>query len=155
MRLLKDDAFRSLILMLLCLAFSQGAQAAGRVPTTYNQRYQALYAEQELFRKRPELLSCVYAARDFAQTSQAAIFNKLRFTASSVQTGFVSEESSKGKVTRTVRMHGEGRVRAYSFLENWEPADIVCTFAAGDAPRVQLSVVDDNSSKENPAVTKE
>ena len=73
MRLLKDNAVRSLTLMLLCLAFSQGTQAAGRVPTTYNQRYQALYAEQELFRKRPELLSCVYAARDFAQASQAAV----------------------------------------------------------------------------------
>lgn len=143
----------------LVMAFMSGfplaASAGGRVPTVYNQRYQALYAEQELFRKRPELLGCVFAARDFAQSNRAAVFNKLRFTPSSVQTGFVTEAATAGKMTRTVRILGEGRVRAYSFLENWEPAELTCTFVAGQQARVQLSVMDDISPKESAAVTKE
>lgn len=156
MRLHPGRAFRCVVQLAVCLIFGhQGAQAGGRVPTSYNQRYQAIYAEQELFRKRPELLGCVYAARDFAQNNQVAIFNKLRFMATSVQTGFVTEEFSGNKVTRTVRMRGEGRVRAYSFLENWEQAGITCVFAAGEQPRVQLNMLEETSSNENPAVTKE
>jgi hypothetical protein len=153
---LPEGVFRCLMLLAVCLVFvHQDAQGGGRVPTTYNQRYQAIYAEQELFRKRPELLGCVYAARDFAQNNQSATFNKLRFMPTNVQTGFVIEELSGNKLTRTVRMRGEGRIRAYSFLENWEQAGITCVFVAGEQPRVQLNMIDETSSKENPAVTKE
>ena len=155
MNLLWDRFLRCVIPVLVYLLCVQGAQGGGRVPTTYNQRYQALYAEQELFRKRPELLPCVYAARDFAQSSQTAIFNKLRFTSSSVQTGFVIEALSSTKVSRTVRMQGEGRVRAYSFLENWEPANITCTFVSGSSPLVQLSVLEEGLPKDELTVTKE
>lgn len=116
--------------------------AGGRVPTTYNQRYQALFSEQELFRKRPELLGCVDAARDYAQSNNAAIFNKFRFSAASVQTAYVGEQLDGGKVTRLVKIRADGRVRAYSFLENWETAEIVCTFVSGAQARVQLSVAE-------------
>lgn len=122
--------------------YSQPSMAGGRVPTTYNQRYQALFAEQELFRKRPELLGCVDVSRDFVQTSATAIFNKLRFQPASAQKGFVIEELVAGKITRTVRVRAEGRVRAYSFLENWETAEITCTFVAGEPARVHLSVIE-------------
>lgn len=155
MKLLWDRSLRCVIPVFVFLLCVEGAQGGGRVPTAYNQRYQALYAEQELFRKRPELLGCVHAARDFAQSSQTAIFNKLRFTSSSVQTGFVSEALSSSRVSRTVRMQGEGRVRAYSFLENWEPANITCTFFSGDSPLVQLSVLEEGSPKDDLSVTKE
>lgn len=114
--------------------------AGGRVPTTYNQRYQALFAEQEMFRKRPELLSCVLAARDYVQTDSASVFNKLRFTPKSLQTAYVDEGSINGKNFCMVRMHGEGRIRAYSFLENWEGADISCYFVSSEDPVVHLGV---------------
>ena len=120
----------------------QLAEAGGRVPTHYNKRYQALFAEQELFRKRPELLGCVDASRDYVQNSKTATFNKLRFLPASAQNAFVAEELVQGKIMRKVRIGVEGRVRAYSFLENWESAEIVCTFVAGEPARVHLSVIE-------------
>lgn len=131
-----------IFLATLLSIYPQASVAGGRVPTTYNQRYQALFAEQELFRKRPELLGCVDASRDYVQGSNAAIFNKLRFQPSSAQMGFVAEDLVGGKVTRTVRIQAEGRVRAYSFLENWETAEINCTFVSGESARVHLSVIE-------------
>lgn len=122
------------------------ATAGGRVPTTYNQRYQALFAEQELFRQRPELLGCVLAARNLAENDRAAVFNKLRFDVKSVQSAYVVEDVTTTKPPRNyrqVRMHAEGRVRAYSFLENWETADIECRFVAGQEPQVTLGIAAD------------
>lgn len=122
------------------------AVAGGRVPTTYNQRYQALFAEQELFRQRPELLGCVMAARDWVQKDATATFNKLRFDAKSVRSAYVVEgatDTQPRRNYREVRMHGEGRVRAYSFLENWEAADIECRFVAGQEPLVTFGVADE------------
>ena len=124
------------------LASTASAQGRGRVPTSYNQRYQALFAEQEMFRKRPELLGCVQAAKDFVQTNSGAVFNKLRFNTKSVESAYVVEGVVGGKNFQTVRMHGEGRVRAYSFLENWDDADISCRTVAGEEASVQISVVD-------------
>lgn len=116
------------------------AEAGGRVPTNYNRRYQVIFAEQELFRQRPELLACVYATRDYIQNTSSALFNKLNFSPKTVQSAYVEELPERGKDTRIIRMTGEGRVRAYSFLENWEPADIECRFAAGADPVVHLAV---------------
>lgn len=118
------------------------AQGRGRVPTGYNQRYQALFAEQEMFRKRPELLGCVLAARDTVQTDASAIFNKLRFTSKSVQSAYMVEGVTQGRNFRNVRIQGEGRVRAYSFLENWEPAEITCRFVAGADPAVLIWIAE-------------
>ncbi len=130
------------IAALTLLAATAVLAAGGRVPTTYNQRYQALFSEQEMFRKRPELLSCVLAARDMVQTDASAIFNKLRFTSKSVQSAYVVEGVAQDRNFRTVRIHGEGRVRAYSFLENWEGADITCRFVAGADPTVRIWIAE-------------
>lgn len=123
------------------------SSARGRVPTNYNQRYQALFAEQELFRNRPELLGCVYAARDYMDASNEATFNKLRYQANNVEAGFVIEVGPLEKITRTIRINGEGRVRAYSFLENWEAAEVVCTFVSGEQPLVRLNLLVDSATK--------
>lgn len=133
---------RPLLIAVLPLLAITAVMAGGRVPTTYNQRYQALFAEQEMFRKRPELLSCVLAARDMVQTDATTVFNKLRFNAPSVRSGYVAEGVMQGKNYRTVRIYGEGRVRAYSFLENWEAAEINCRFVSGDNPAVRISIVE-------------
>jgi len=128
------------VVMLLLLGLISTQVFAGRVPTKYNDRYQSLYAEQELFRKRPELLGCVALAKDFAQTENTAVFNKLRFTAKSVQTAYVIEGSQASGPYQKVRIQGEGRVRAYSFFENWEPAVIDCEIPATGVPRVVLDM---------------
>ena len=137
---------RAAWLGVLFLLAANMVSAGGRVPTTYNQRYQALFAEQALFRQRPELLGCVLAARDLVQKDGAAIFNKLRFDMKSVQGAYVVEGMTDTKPARNyrqVRMQGEGRVRAYSFLENWEAAEIECRFVAGQDPKVILGIVAD------------
>jgi hypothetical protein len=130
------------ILIAVLVLLTTTVVAGGRVPTTYNQRYQALFAEQEMFRKRPELLGCVLAARDTVQTDASAVFNKLRFTSKSVQGGYVVEGVVQDKNFRTVRIHGEGRVRAYSFLENWEEAEITCRFIAGVDPVIRIWIAE-------------
>ena len=129
---------RRMAIAVLALLAATAVVAGGRVPTTYNQRYQALFAEQEMFRKRPELLGCVLAARDTVQTDASVVFNKLRFTSKSVQDAYVVEGVAQGVNFRMVRIHGEGRVRAYSFLENWEGAEITCRFIAGADPTVRV-----------------
>ena len=95
-----------------------------------------------MFRKRPELLGCVLAARDTVQTDASAIFNNLRFTSKSVQSAYMVEGVTQGKNFRNVRIQGEGRVRAYSFLENWEPAEITCRFVAGADPAVRIWIAE-------------
>jgi hypothetical protein len=135
-------ALIAVIGLLSLVVSTAAAQGRGRVPTGYNQRYQALYAEQELFRKRPELLGCVQAAKDAIQTSDALIFNKLRFNTRSVESAYVVEGVVGGKSFQTVRMRGEGRVRAYSFLENWETADIRCHVVSGDDPSIRINVAE-------------
>jgi hypothetical protein len=134
-------------IILMHAAMVDESSARGRVPTNYNQRYQALFAEQELFRKRPELLGCVYAARDYIDASNDATFNKLRYQANNVEAGFVIEAGPLEKITRTVRISGEGRVRAYSFLENWEAAEVQCTFVSGEQPLVRLNLLGDPATK--------
>lgn len=124
---------------------------AGRVPTKYNDRYQTLYAEQELFRKRPELLGCVALAKDFAQTNTDTVFNKLRFTPKSVQSAYVVEGSQQGGVYQKVVIYGEGRVRAYSFFENWEPAVISCDIPMQGIPKIVLEMGKSQVSKGEPA----
>lgn len=114
---------------------------AGRVPTKYNERYQTLYAEQELFRKRPELLGCVNNAKDWVQTSNNSLFNKLRFTPKSAQTAYMVEGVQHGVAYQKVVLQGEGRLRAYSFFENWEPSVITCEQAQGGDPKVVLEIV--------------
>lgn len=138
----RQYALIAVLATLPLLATTASAQGRGRVPTGYNQRYQVLFAEQEMFRKRPELLGCVQAAKDFVLMNNGAVFNKLRFNAKSVESAYVVEGLVGGKRLRTVRMHGEGRVRAYSFLENWEDAEIVCRGVAGEDPIIQISVID-------------
>lgn len=133
---------RPIVTAALALLAVTPVVAGGRVPTTYNQRYQALFAEQEMFRKRPELLGCVLAARDTVQTDASAVFNKLRFTSQSVQAAYVAEGAMQGQNFRTVRIRGEGRVRAYSFLENWEAAEITCRFVAGADPVVRIWIAE-------------
>ena len=127
-----------IVIAVLALLAATAVVAGGRVPTAYNQRYQALFAEQEMFRKRPELLGCVLAARDSVQMDASAVFNKLRFTSKSVQSAYVVEGVAQGKNFRAVQIRGEGRVRAYSFLENWEDAEITCRFVAGADPVVRI-----------------
>ena len=85
---------------------------AGRVPTKYNERYQALYAEQELFRKRPELLGCVNNAKDAVQASSNSLFNKVRFTAKSVQTAYVVDgiQQGIGRCPHAEQVRGRSRV---------------------------------------------
>ena len=113
---------------------------AGRVPTKYNERYQTLYAEQELFRKRPELLGCVNNAKDLVQASSNSLFNKLRFTTKSVQTAYVVDGIRQGVAYQKVVIQGEGRLRAYSFFENWELAVITCEQPVGGDPKVTLEI---------------
>lgn len=113
---------------------------AGRVPTKYNERYQALYAEQELFRKRPELLGCVNNAKDAVQASSNSLFNKVRFTAKSVQTAYVVDGIQQGIAYQRVVIQSEGRLRAYSFFENWEPAVITCEQAFAGDPKVTMEI---------------
>lgn len=113
---------------------------AGRVPTKYNERYQALYAEQELFRKRPELLGCVNNAKDLVQASSDSLFNKLRFTAQSVQTAYVVDGVRQGVAYQKVIIQGEGRLRAYSFFENWERAVVTCDQPLVGEPKVVLEI---------------
>lgn len=133
-------------LVVVCLLGGFDAEAGGRVPTGYNRRYQVIFAEQELFRQRPELLACVYATREYIQNTSNALFNKLTFSPKTVQMAFVEEVAERGKDTRIIRMKGEGRVRAYSFLENWEAADIECRFVAGGDPVVRLGVGNSDDS---------
>src|SRR5574343_688099 len=130
----------------LCFGLLSANAFAGRVPTKYNDRYQALYAEQELFRKRPELLGCIALARDYAQSSGDGVFNKLRFTPKSVQTAFVAEGVRQGTAYQSVLIYGEGRVRAYSFFENWEPAVIRCDIPVQGASKVVLEMGKDMRS---------
>ena len=132
----------AVLVALPLLTATATAQGRGHVPTAYNQRYQALFAEQEMFRKQPELLGCVQAAKDFVQTNTGAVFNKLRFNTKSVESAYVVEGVVGGKNFQTVRIHGEGRVRAYSFLENWDDVAISCRAVAGEEPSIQISVVD-------------
>ena len=113
---------------------------AGRVPTKYNERYQALYAEQELFRKRPELLGCVNNAKDAVQASSNSLFNKVRFTAKSVQTAYVVDGIQQGIAYQRVVIQSEGRLRAYSFFENWEPAVITYEQPVAGDPKVTLEI---------------
>ena len=113
---------------------------AGRVPTKYNERYQALYAEQELFRKRPELLGCVNNAKDAVQASSNSLFNKVRFTAKSVQTAYVLDGIQQGIAYQRVVIQSEGRLRAYSFFENWESAVITCEQPVAGDPKVTLEI---------------
>lgn len=113
---------------------------AGRVPTKYNERYQALYAEQELFRKRPELLGCVNNAKDAVQASSNSLFNKVRFTAKSVQTAYVVDGIQQGIAYQRVVIQSEGRLRAYSFFENWEPAVITCEQPVASDPKVTMEI---------------
>lgn len=134
------------LLIVLTVCTSLVAEAGGRVPTDYNRRYQILFAQQEMFRLRPELLACVFAARDYIQNTQTTVFNKLNFTPKSVQTAYVAEGVEQGKNVRTIRMTGSGRVRAYSFLENWENADIECRFISGASPTVRLTVGADDAA---------
>lgn len=126
--------------LLFVIGFESVNAFAGRVPTKYNDRYQTLYAEQELFRKRPELLGCVALAKDFAQTSTDSVFNKLRFTQKSVQSAYVVEGSQQGVAYQKVVIYGEGRVRAYSFFENWEPAVISCGIPMQGTPKIVLEM---------------
>jgi len=126
--------------LVLLIGFTTVNAFAGRVPTKYNDRYQTLYAEQELFRKRPELLGCVALAREFAQTNSDSVFNKLRFTPKSVQSAYVVEDSQQGGAYQKVLIYGEGRVRAYSFFENWEPAVINCDVPMQGLPKITLEV---------------
>jgi len=113
---------------------------AGRVPTKYNERYQALYAEQELFRKRPELLGCVNNAKDAVQASSNSLFNKVRFTAKSVQTAYVVDGIQQGIAYQRVVIQSEGRLRAYSFFEIWEPAVITCEQPVASDPKVTMEI---------------
>lgn len=113
---------------------------AGRVPTKYNERYQVLYAEQELFRKRPELLGCVNNAKDAVQASSNNLFNKVRFTAKSVQTAYVVDGIQQGIAYQRVVIQSEGRLRAYSFFENWEPAVITCEQPVAGDHKVTLEI---------------
>jgi hypothetical protein len=131
-------SIRIAVLLLFGLITTQAF--AGRVPTKYNDRYQSLYAEQELFRKRPELLGCVALAKDFAQTTSGSVFNKLRFTPKSVQTAYVLEGTLQGMPYQKVRIYAEGRVRAYSFFENWEPAVVLCDVPLEGPPRIVLEM---------------
>lgn len=126
--------------LLLSIGFMSVNAFAGRVPTKYNDRYQTLYAEQEMFRKRPELLGCVALAKDFAQTNSDTVFNKLRFTPKSVQTAYVVEGSQQGMPYQKLQIYGEGRVRAYSFFENWEPAVIHCDIPMQGTPKIVLEM---------------
>jgi hypothetical protein len=136
MRELMNARSYGLCLILLVGGCISTQAFAGRVPTKYNDRYQTLYAEQELFRKRPELLGCVVLAKDFVQTNSAGVFNKLRFTAKSVQTAYVIAGAQTGMPYQKVRIYGEGRLRAYSFFENWEPAVVNCEIPMEGAPRI-------------------
>jgi len=138
--------FPRFALVALCFGLLSANAFAGRVPTKYNDRYQALYAEQELFRKRPELLGCIALARDYAQSSGDGVFNKLRFTPKSVQTAFVAEGVRQGTAYQSVLIYGEGRVRAYSFFENWEPAVIRCDIPVQGASKVVLEMGKDMRS---------
>jgi hypothetical protein len=113
---------------------------AQRVPTKYNDRYQTLYAEQETFRKRPELLGCVAFAKDAVLNSNILPFNKLRFNQQSVQTAYVSEDVQQDVAYLRIRILAEGRIRAYSFLENWETAEINCAIPLTGAPKVSLEI---------------
>ena len=113
---------------------------AQRVPTKYNDRYQTLYAEQETFRKRPELLGCVAFAKDAALNTNKSPFNKLRFNQQSVQTAFVTEEVQQDVALLKIRILAEGRIRAYSFLENWETAEINCAIPLTGTPSVSLEI---------------
>jgi hypothetical protein len=139
-------------LLILITASVTTSAFAGRVPTRYNERYQSLFAEQELFRKRPELLACVAFARNFAQTSRDSVFNKLRFTAKSVQTAYVWEGLYQGVAHQKVTIYGEGRIRAYSFFENWEPAVIRCDVPIQGAPSIDLEVAKDERSGDAPDI---
>lgn len=127
-----------LIVVTFLISICMTEAYAGRVPTKYNDRYQALYAEQETFRKRPELLSCVAFAKDAAQNNANSVFNKLRFTQKSVQTGYVTEEVKEGVIYLTTRIFAEGRVKAYSFFENWEAAEIYCAIPEYAKPIIRL-----------------
>lgn len=113
---------------------------AGRVPTKYNDRYQTLYADQELFRKRPELLGCVNDAKELAQASSSTVFNKLRFTPKSVQSAYVVDALRQGVAYQKVVIHAEGRLKAYSFFENWEPAVITCVQPLVGDPQVSFEL---------------
>lgn len=114
--------------------------AAGRVPTKYNDRYQTMYVEQELFRKRPELLGCVNSAKDFVQASDNSVFNKLRFTPKSVQTGYMVDGVQNGVAFEKTVIKAEGRIRAYSMFENWEIAIITCDQPLGGEPKITLEM---------------
>jgi len=139
--------------LLFVMSASMATNAfAGRVPTKYNERYQSLYAEQELFRKRPELLACVAFAKNFAQSSRDSVFNKLRFTSKSVQTAYVWEGISQGVAHQKVSIYGEGRIRAYSFFENWEPAVIRCDVPIQGAPSIDFEVAKDERSGDAPEI---
>lgn len=135
------------VLLLLGLLTTQAF--AGRVPTKYNDRYQSLYTEQELFRKRPELLGCVSLAKDFAQTNSSSLFNKLRFMPKSVQTAYVLEGTLQGVPYQKVRIYAEGRLKAYSFFENWEPAVINCDVPQEGVPRIILDMDNSQPSTSN------
>jgi hypothetical protein len=133
--------------LLLVIGFMSVNAFAGRVPTKYNDRYQTLYVEQELFRKRPELLGCVALAKNFAQTNADTVFNKLRFTPKSVQSAYVVEGIQQGGAYQKVVIYGEGRVRAYSFFENWEPAVVSCDIPMQGIPKIVLEISSDQASR--------
>ena len=63
-----------------------------------------------------------------------------------MQTAFVAEGVRQGTAYQSVLIYGEGRVRAYSFFENWEPAVIRCDIPVQGAPKVVLEMGKDMRS---------
>jgi hypothetical protein len=79
-------------------------------------------------------------AKDAVQASSNSLFNKVRFTAKSVQTAYVVDGIQQGIAYQRVVIQSEGRLRAYSFFENWEPAVISCEQPVVGDPKVTLEI---------------
>ena len=74
------------------------------------------------------------------QASSNSLFNKVRLTAKSVQTAYVVDGIQQGIAYQRVVIQSEGRLRAYSFFENWEPAVITCEQPVASDPKVTMEI---------------
>jgi hypothetical protein len=57
-----------------------------------------------------------------------------------VQTAYVVDGIQQGIAYQRVVIQSEGRLRAYSFFENWEPAVISCEQPVVGDPKVTLEI---------------
>ena len=86
--------------------------------------------------ERPEIAACLVAAIDFARRDSA--YGAIRWDDDASDRAIMRETESDGRLTRTVRLTTQMRVRRSLFGESWRPMEISCEQAEDGAVRVKV-----------------